>query len=116
MLWLIIALLVWIGLWIKFIIYLVPPDPVMWYCQGFGYLWQSLMMSWMIFSSNDLNVSHRNQVNNSSDVMLATYVMTFECHTCGIFKGILHYQEDETISPTNFAASVGLRDRIKELV
>ena len=74
------------------------------------------MMSWMIFSSNDLNVSHRNQVNNSSDVMLATYVMTFECHTCGIFKGILHYQEDETISPTNFAASVGLRDRIKELV
>ena len=33
-----VALLVWIGLWIKLRIYRVPPDPVRWSCRGFGFL------------------------------------------------------------------------------
>ena len=70
----------------------------------------------MPFSNIDLKVYQKKQVNASSYIRVAASLMNFECHTCGIFKGILHYQEDETISPTNFAASVGLRDRIKELV
>ena len=34
----IIALLVWIGLWNKLRIYILPPDPVIWSCWGFAYL------------------------------------------------------------------------------
>ena len=30
-----VALLVWIGIWTKLIIYRVPPDPVRWSCRGF---------------------------------------------------------------------------------
>ena len=37
-LWRIIDLPVWIGLWKKFRIYIVPPDSVRWHCQGFGFL------------------------------------------------------------------------------
>ena len=33
--WYIIDLLVWIGLWTKFRICRFPPDPVRWSCQGF---------------------------------------------------------------------------------
>ena len=33
-LWRIFALLVWIGLWKKLKIYIVPPDPSKWYCRG----------------------------------------------------------------------------------
>ena len=35
-LWHIIALLVWIGIWTKLRIYRVPTDPVRWSCRGFG--------------------------------------------------------------------------------
>ena len=34
-----VALLIWIGLWIKLRIYRVPPDLVRWSCKGFGFLW-----------------------------------------------------------------------------
>ena len=30
-----VALLIWIDLWTKLIIYRVPPDPVRWSCRGF---------------------------------------------------------------------------------
>ena len=34
-----VALLIWIGIWTKLRIYRVPPDPVIWYFRGFGFLW-----------------------------------------------------------------------------
>ena len=46
--WCSIALLVWIGLWIKLRIYRVPLDPVRWSCRFFGFLWRSLMLDWML--------------------------------------------------------------------
>ena len=55
-LWHIIDLLVWIGLWTKFRIYRVLPDPVRWYCWGFGFLWRSLIMDRMPWTKNDLKV------------------------------------------------------------
>ena len=38
-----VALLVWNGLWTKLRIYRVPPEPVRWYCRGFGFLWRAFM-------------------------------------------------------------------------
>ena len=58
-----VALLVWIGLWIKLRIYRVLPDPVRWYCRGFGFLWRVFMLNWMLWTKNDFKVSHRKQVN-----------------------------------------------------
>ena len=40
-----VALLIWIGLWTKLIIYRVPPDPVRWSCRGFGFLWRAFMLN-----------------------------------------------------------------------
>ena len=88
----IISLLVWIGHWNKLSIYIVPPDLVRWYCQGFGYLWQSLMVSWMLWSKNDLKVSHRNEFNAPSNMELETSLMNFECHSCGIFEVLSQHQ------------------------
>ena len=34
-----VALLIWIGIWTKLRIYIVPLDPVRWSCRGFGFLW-----------------------------------------------------------------------------
>ena len=61
-LWCIIALLVWIGLWTKLIIYRVPPNPIKWYCRGFGFLWQSFMLNWMLWTKNYFKVSHSNKL------------------------------------------------------
>ena len=63
MMWCIIDLLVWIGLWNKLIICRVSPEPVRWSCQGFGFLWQAFRMNWMLLTKNDHKVSHRKQVN-----------------------------------------------------
>ena len=49
-----VALLVWIGLWTKLRIYRVPPDPVRWFCRGFGFLWLAFMLNWMLWTENDL--------------------------------------------------------------
>ena len=114
--WRIIALMVWIGLWTKLRIYKVSPVPVKWYCQGFGSLWRSLMMSWIILSKNDLKVSHGNQVNDPSGVSLATSLMNFECQPCGIFECILYHQENEAIYHTIFEDYVRLVDGINKLV
>ena len=115
-LWHIINLLVWIGLWKKLRIYRVPADPVIWSCRGFGYLWKVFMISWMLLPKNDLNVSHRNQFNTPSNMKLVTSLMNFECHPCGIFEGISQHKEDEAIYPTAFASSVGLGYIIKKVV
>ena len=46
--WRIIYLLAWIGLWNKLRIYRVPPNLVRWSCQGFGYIWRAFMLIWII--------------------------------------------------------------------
>ena len=115
-LWRIIAMLFWIGLWTKLRIYKVPPHPVIWYCRGFGSLCRALMLFWMLWSKNKLKVSHRKQVNAPSNMKLATSLMNFECQTCEIFEGFSYHQEDEAIAPTIFATTVGLGDIINKLV
>ena len=47
---------------------------------------------------------------------LMTSLMNFECQPCGIFKGLSYHQEDEVIDPIIFAATVGLGNRINNLV
>ena len=47
---------------------------------------------------------------------LATYLMNFEYQPCGIFEGFSYHQEYEAIDPTIFEATVGLGDRIKQLI
>ena len=69
----------------------MTPDPVIWYCQGVGYL-ATLMMSWMLLSKNELNVSHSKQVNDTSNMRLVTSLMNFECQPCGIVEGLEHHQ------------------------
>ena len=114
--WYIIDLLVWIGIWTKLIIYKVPPDPVRWSCRGFGYLCQVFVLIWMIVSKNYLKVSHRKQFNAPSNMKLTTSLMNYECQPCGIFEGLSYHQEDEVIDPAIFAATVELGDRINKLV
>ena len=71
--WRIISLLEWIGLCTKFIIiYKFPPDPVRWYCQGFGSICQSSMMFFISWSKNDINVYQSYQVNAPSNMKLET--------------------------------------------
>ena len=60
------------------------------------------MMSWMLLSKNDLNVSHRKQVNIPSNMRLAISVIYFECNPCGIFEVLSHHQEYKAIAPTTF--------------
>ena len=111
-----VALLVWIGIWTKLIIYRVLPDPVRWSCRGFGFLWQVFMLNWMLWNKNDLKVSHRKQVNAPPNMKLMTSLMNFECQPCGIFEGLSYHQEDEVIDPIIFADTVGLGNRIKKLI
>ena len=70
----------------------------------------------MIWSKNDLKVSHRKQVNDPSNMKLDTSLMNIECQPCEIFEGLLYYHKYEAIDPTTLAATVGLGDRIKNLV
>ena len=84
----IVALLVLIGHWTKLRIYRVPPDPVRWSCRGFGFLWQSFMLNWILCTKNDLKIFHRKEVNVSQNTKLVTSLMNFECQTCGIFEGL----------------------------
>ena len=86
--WSSIALLIRIGLWTKLIIYRVPPNPIKWYCRGFGFLWQEFMLDFMLWNKNDFKVSHRNQVNAPYNMNLVTSQMYFECQPCGIFEGL----------------------------
>ena len=73
------TLLVWIGIWKKLRIYRVTLDPVRWSCIGFGFLWRALILSWMLWTNNDFKVSHRKQVNATSNMKLVTSLMNFEC-------------------------------------
>ena len=47
---------------------------------------------------------------------LVTSLMNFECQPCGIFKGLSHHQEDESMATNTFAASLCLGHIIKKLV
>ena len=42
--------------------------------------------------------------------------MDFEYQACGVFEGLEHHQEVESIYSTAFVSSVGLGDREKKLV
>ena len=74
------------------------------------------MLNWMIWTKNDLKVSHRKQVNASPNMKLVTSFMNFGCQTCGIFEGLSYHQEDEVIDPIIFAATVGLGNRKNKLI
>ena len=104
------------GLSTKLRIYRVSPDPVRWSCRGFGFIRQVFMLNWMLCNKNDFKVYHRKQVNDPSNTKLVTSLINFECQPCGIFEGLSYRQEDEVIDTIIFAATVGLGDRIKELV
>ena len=58
-LWCIVSLLVWIGIWKKMKMYRVPPYPIKWYCQGFGYICISFMMIYIPIPKKGLNLSCR---------------------------------------------------------
>ena len=66
------------------------------------------MMSCMLFSNNELKVSHRKQVKAPSNMKLVITLTNFECQPCGLFQGISYHQEDEAIAPTTFADYLGL--------
>ena len=106
--WRIVALLVWISIWTKLIIYKVPPDPVRRSCRGFGFLWLVFMLNCILWTKNDFKFSYRKQLYSPSNMKLVTSLMNFQCHTCRIFEGLLYHQEDEVIYPTIFADTVGL--------
>ena len=106
--WCNVALLVWIGIWTKLIIYRVPPDPVRWSCRGFGFLWRALMFNWMLWTKNDLKIFHRKQVNASPNMKLVTSLMYFECQPCGIFEGLSYHKEDEVIDPIMVVPNNGI--------
>ena len=102
------ALLVWIGLLTKLIIYRVPPYPVRWSCRGFGFLWQAFMWNWMPWTNNYFKVSHRNQVNTPSNMKLVTSLMNSECQPYRIFEGLSYHQELGVIDPVIFIDNVEL--------
>ena len=72
-----VALLIWIVLWTKLRIYRVPPDPVIWSCRGFGFLWQVFVFNWMIWTKNDRNIFHKKQVNAPPNMKLVKSMMNF---------------------------------------
>ena len=72
-----VALLVWIGLWNKFRIYRIPPDPFRWSCRVFGFLSRAFMLNWVLLTKNDLKASHRKQLNAPSNMQLVTSLMDF---------------------------------------
>ena len=74
------------------------------------------MLNWVLWTKNELKVSHRKQVNAPSNIKLATSLINLEYQQCGIFEGLPYHQEDEFIDHTIFADIVGLRNRIKKLV
>ena len=108
--------MIWIGLWTKLRIYKVPTDPVRWYCRGFGFLWRAFTLNWMLWTKNDLKIFYRKQGNAPPNMKLMKALMDFECQPCGIFEGLSYHQEYEVIDPIIFAATVGLGNRIKNLV
>ena len=68
--WHIIVLMVCIGVGTKLIIYRIPPDPYRWSFRGFGFLWWSLMMNWMLWTK-------KKKVNDPSNMKLVTSLMNF---------------------------------------
>ena len=70
----------------------------------------------MLWSRNDLRLSHRKQVNDPSNMKLATSLMNFEYKPCGVFEGFEHHQDNESIVPTTLEDTVGLGYIIDKLV
>ena len=65
------------------------PEPIKWYCQGFGFLCQEIMIMCRIQYKKYLNISQRQQYYSHLDVRLKSSLMDIICHPCGIFEGIL---------------------------
>ena len=83
---------------------------------GFGFLWRSFILDCMLWTKNNLKVSHRKQVNAPSNMKLMTSLMNFECQPYGIFESLSYHQEDKVVDPIIFAATVGLKNRTNKLV
>ena len=45
-------------------------------------------MTWMLMPNKYIGVYHRKQLSTPSYSLLATSLMDFECHPCGIFEGL----------------------------
>ena len=50
------------------------------------------MLGCMIFYENDLKLSQKKQLNSHSHVRLATSLMNFQFHTCGLFEGLSNHK------------------------
>ena len=74
------------------------------------------MLNWMLWTKNDLKVSHRKQVNAPSNMKLVTSLINYEFQPCGIFEGLSYHQEYEVIDPIIFAATLVFGNRINKLV
>ena len=79
MLWCIVSLLMWTGIWKKLRMYRVNPLQIKWYCQGFGYRCISFMIIYIIIPKIGLSLSHRRQYYAPSYVSFITYLMYFGC-------------------------------------
>ena len=74
------------------------------------------MLNWMLWTNNDLKVSHRKHVNAISNMKLVISLVYFECQPCGIFEDVSYHQEDEVINPIIFAATAGLGNITNKLI
>ena len=61
------------------------------------------MMMWIIFSKNELNVSHGNQCYYPSSVRFEESVMNIECRSYGTFENLSHPKEVESVDTYTFA-------------
>ena len=53
--------------------------------RNVGFLWQAVVLNWILWTKNDLKIFHRKQVNAPSNMKLVTSLMIYECQSCGIF-------------------------------
>ena len=74
--------------YLKMRFYWVPPGPFNRYCQGFGFLWKSFVVTWVLISQKDARSSHINQCYVPSDGRLVASLINIELHTCVIVEGV----------------------------
>ena len=73
-------------------------------------------MNLMLWTKNDLKVSHGKQVNTLSNMKLSTSFINFGCQSCEVFVVLSYHQEDEAIYPSIFSGTVGLGNIIRKLL
>ena len=64
------AMMTWIVIWTKLVIYRANTDPIKWACRGFGFMLQSFMIMWILHSKIYFNISHRKRCLANSLVRL----------------------------------------------